>query len=238
MSIDMAESTLQIGLLLFPRLTQMDLTAPYEVFARARSVEVSLIGTTRSAQPVRSEWGLAIQPTHTLETAPALDVICVPGGRGVNALLEDDTVLEFLRRQASGARYVTAVCTGALLLGAAGLLRGYRATTHWLSMDLLKMFGAEPVSQRVVVDRNRVTGAGVSAGIEFALRLVAALRSEGEAREIQLMLEYDPAPPFASGSPRVAEPTTIDRVRADRAESQAERRRLAERAAARLHGRE
>jgi cyclohexyl-isocyanide hydratase len=193
---------LSVGMLLFEGATQLDLTSAYEVFARMPGTRVSLVALAR--EPVRTEWGLTITPERALSEAPQFDVICVPGGWGVNALLTDARVLEFLRAQGEGARYITSVCSGALLLGAAGLLRGYRATTHWMSLDLLPLFGATPVAERVVRDRNRITGAGVTAGIDFALVLAAELFGEDVAQRIQLAIEYDPHPPFDSGSPRSA----------------------------------
>jgi len=153
-----------------------------------------------------------------------LDVICVPGGWGVNALLTNDSLLDFLRVQGETARYVTSVCTGALLLGAAGLLRGYRATTHWMSLELLPLFGATPVAERVVRDRNRITGGGVTAGIDFGLVLAAELFGESEAQRIQLAIEYDPHPPFDSGSPRSASEGVRDDVLRASESSLAQRR--------------
>ena len=135
---------------------------------------------------------------QSFESAPALDVICVPGGPGVDSMMEDELLLQFLRERAPSARYVTSVCTGALVLGAAGLLRGYRATTHWLSHELLALFGAIPVNERVVIDRNRITGGGVTAGIDFGLTVAGEVFGTAVAHEIQLMLEYNPSPPFAS----------------------------------------
>jgi cyclohexyl-isocyanide hydratase len=223
---------IHIGLLLFPNLTQLDATGPYEVFARIPGARMHL--AAKAATPVASDQGLAIVPTATLDDTPPLDVVCVPGGVGVNTLLEDDEVLEFLRRQADGARFVTSVCTGALALGAAGLLRGYRATTHWMALEFLRAFGAEPVAERVVVDRNRITGAGVTAGIDFAIAIAQRLVGEEWARAIQLQIEYDPAPPFDSGSPRSADPALVARVRAAGNAGQEERRHIVERAAARL----
>src|SRR5881628_650803 len=164
---------LQIGLLLFPRLTQLDLTGPFEAFARIPNATVHLVA--KSLEPVVSDVGLVLRPTMALASCPTLDVLCVPGGPGVNDLLIDTEVLEFLRRQADRAQYVTSVCSGALVLGAAGLLVGYRATTHWASLDLLSQFGATPVKTRVCIDRNRVTGGGVTAGIDFALYLAGEL---------------------------------------------------------------
>ena len=185
--------TTRIGFVLFPRLTQLDLTGPYEVFGRLPDAQVLLVGPQ-----ARSDTGLRLQPDADFAGTPQLDVLCVPGGPGVNAAMEDDVLLSFLRRQAQGAAWITSVCTGALVLGAAGLLDGYRATTHWLSLDLLPRFGAIPVRERVVIDRNRATGGGVTAGIDFGLRLAAELRGEKVAKEIQLLMEYDPAPPYAA----------------------------------------
>jgi len=163
-----------------PALTQLDLTGPFEVFGRLSDAQVLLVGD----REVRSDTGLFLRPDVGLADAPQLDVLCVPGGPGVNAAMEDAALLAFLRSQAERATWVTSVCTGALVLGAAGLLRGYRATTHWLSLDLLAPFGATAVRERVVVDRNRVTGGGVTAGIDFGLRLAAELRGERAAKEI------------------------------------------------------
>jgi len=218
----MAQHSLTVGLLVFPDLTQLDLTGPYEVFSRAPGMRVVLVGTRPG--PIRSEWGLSLGTDCTLDEAPPLDVLCIPGGVGVNALLPDDAVLDFVARRGASAAWVTSVCTGALVLGAAGLLRGYRATTHWLSLDLLPEFGAIPTEARVVRDRNRITGGGVTAGIDFALTLVAELRGREVAERIQLMLEYDPEPPFRSGSPRGAPEALVGALRTDRVRIQRERR--------------
>jgi cyclohexyl-isocyanide hydratase len=196
------ETPLSVGMLLFDGVTQLDLTGPYEVLARMPQTRVSLVASTR--EPVRTEWGLTITPDLEISEAPQFDVICVPGGWGVNALLTDQTVLDFLRAQGAHARYVTSVCSGALLLAAAGLLRGHRATTHWMSLELLQLFGATPVSERVVRDGNRITGAGVTAGIDAAFVIAAELFGDAVAQSIQLAIEYDPDPPFDSGSPRTA----------------------------------
>ena len=193
---------LSVGMVLFPGLTQLDLTGAYEVLARMPGTRVHLMAST--LDPVQSEWGLTILPDVTFASAPALDVLCVPGGWGVDRHLDDEELLDFLRARGERARYVTSVCSGALLLGAAGLLRGYRATTHWLSLDLLTLLGAEAVRQRVVRDRNRVTGAGVTAGIDFGLALAAELFGPAVAQRIRLAIEYAPAPPFDSGSPDTA----------------------------------
>ena len=223
---------MNVGLVLFPNLTQLDLTGPYEVLSRLPGTTVRLVA--HSPAPVVSEKGLAIVPDCTFDSAPPLDIVCVPGGPGVNSMMEDDPLLEFLRAQGGQARWVTSVCTGALLLGAAGLLRGYRATTHWLSLDLLPLFGAEAVEERVVIDRNRITGGGVTAGIDFGLVIAAELFGKTVAREIQLMIEYDPAPPFDGGSRRTASAATVAHVTEARRAIQYERRVIAERAAARL----
>lgn len=223
---------LDIGLLLFPQITQLDMTGPWEVFTKLPDARVHLIWKT--LDPVRAGGGMAILPSMTMHDCPQLDVVCVPGGGGMNPLLTDDETLDFLRRQAPGARYVTAVCTGSLVLGAAGLLRGKRATTHWMSHEMLAAFGAQPVAERVVVDGNVVTGGGVTAGIDFALRLAAELFDEDLARRIQLGIEYDPQPPFDAGSPRSAGPALIESVRAAAANRQIEREAAVAEAARRL----
>jgi cyclohexyl-isocyanide hydratase len=203
--------TLEIGMLLFPRLTQLDLTAPYEVLHRIPEANVRLLWKDKA--PVRTDSGFALLPDTTLDDCPPLDVVFVPGGYGQVALMSDDAVLSFLRRQASAARYVTSVCTGALVLGAAGLLEGYEATTHWAYVDLLARFGATYVKKRVVRDRSRITAGGVTAGIDFGLTMAAELAGERVAKTIQLALEYDPEPPFASGHPDVADPELVAELR-------------------------
>ncbi len=223
---------LTVGMVLFDGLTQLDLTGPYEVLARMPDTRVHLVAATR--EPVRSEWGLALLPDATFDDAPPLDVLCVPGGWSVNARLADDALLAFLRDRGARARYVTSVCSGALLLGAAGLLRGYRATTHGLSLALLPLFGAVGVEARVVRDRDRITGAGVTSGIDFGLAVAAELFGVPVAQRIQLALEYAPAPPFDSGSPRAAPAAVRDAVTHASRRMLAERRTLVERAARRL----
>jgi cyclohexyl-isocyanide hydratase len=204
--------TRHIGLLLFPRVQQLDLTGPFEVFASLPGTRMHLIGWTM--EPVVSATGLVLLPTTTYADCPQLEVVCVPGGIGVNALLQDAPTLDFIRRQAMSARYVTSVCTGALVLGAAGLLRGKRATTHWASLDLLAAFGAVPTEGRVVRDGNLFTGGGVTAGIDFALTLVAELAGQTAAETIQLALEYAPEPPFQAGTPATASATVLAAARA------------------------
>ena len=224
---------MQIGLLLFPKLTQLDLTGPFEVFARMPGATVHLVWKT--LDPVTCDRGLRLLPSMTFAGCPQLDVICVPGGPGQIDLMEDDESLDFLRRQAAGAQWVTSVCTGALVLGAAGLLKGYRATTHWASHDQLALLGAVPVHERWVIDRNRVTGGGVTAGIDFALKLAAEIHGEATAKAIQLGIEYAPAPPFDAGLPERAGETVLARVRPAMA-PMIEKRLAATKAAARRLG--
>jgi cyclohexyl-isocyanide hydratase len=209
---------MRIGFLLFPGLTQLDLTGPYEVFARLPGAEVHLLW--KNAEPVRTEHGLALIPTTILEACPELDLLCVPGGPGVNELLTDGEVLAFLKRAAGSARWVTAVCTGSLVLGAAGLLAGRRATTHWMSREFLRDFGATPVEERVVVDGNVITGGGVTAGLDFAFQVVAEVAGREVAETIQLAIEYDPQPPFDAGTPRRAPQAIVDRAVAQAADRQ------------------
>ncbi len=204
--------TLHIGMLLFPRLTQLDLTGPFEVLHRVPEAKIHLVW--KDTQPVYSDSGLGLIPTTSFADCPPLDIVFVPGGIGQVALMSDAVVLDFLRLHGRTARFVTSVCTGALVLGAAGLLDGYNAATHWAFVELLPVFGACHVPGRVVVDRNRITGGGVTAGIDFALRLVAELAGEDLAKAIQLGLEYDPAPPFRSGHPDVADPALVAQLRA------------------------
>lgn len=228
----MTGDTLTIGLLLFPRLTQLDMTGPFEVFKRLPGAQVHLVWKT--LEPVYADTGLGLLPTTAIAACPKLDVICVPGGPGVGALMEDAEVLAFLRKAASEARYVTSVCTGALVLGAAGLLKGKRATTHWMSLPLLKAFGAEPTEARVVTDGNVITGGGVTAGIDFGLAIAGALYGQKAAEQIQLSIEYDPHPPFDAGSPRTADPAVVETARKHGAARQKEREAIVARAAARL----
>jgi cyclohexyl-isocyanide hydratase len=200
-----------IGLLLFPKMTQIDFAEPFEVFARLPDTTIHVVA--KSLDPVRTDRGLVLLPTVTCADCPPLDVVVVPGGPGQHDLTNDQVVLGFLRQQAAQAQYVTSICTGALALGAAGLLFGYRATTHWLSLPLLELYGATAVDQRVVVDGNRVTCGGCTAGLDFGLRLAAMLRGEAVAQQIQLQLEYSPAPPFQSGSPATAPKDIVEIVR-------------------------
>jgi cyclohexyl-isocyanide hydratase len=230
---DVAAPGLEIGLLLFPRLTQLDMTGPFEVFSRLPGARTRLVWKTKDA-PVRSDTGLAMLPDLSFADCPRLDILCVPGGPGVAALMEDEEVLAFLRRQAAGARYVTSVCTGALVLGAAGLLKGRRATTHWASHDFLTALGAVPVQARVVRDGALFTGGGVTAGIDFALTIAAEVAGPEVAQAIQLQIEYAPEPPFTAGTPATAPAAVLDGARARGAAMRAEREALVGRVAARL----
>ncbi|MGX1097628.1 DJ-1/PfpI family protein [Amorphus sp. MBR-141] len=216
-----ASSPLQIGLLVFPKVQQLDLTAPYEVFASAPGTQVHLVW--KDLEPITSATGLTLAPTVTFADCPALDVICVPGGGGINALLTDAEVLDFVRRQAAGARLVTSVCTGSLVLGAAGLLKGRRATTHWNAHDMLSRFGAIPVDGRVVRDGNLITAGGVTSGIDFGLTVLAELFGELEAQTVQLAMEYAPAPPFSAGTPQEAPAEVLALARQRLAPMRAER---------------
>lgn len=218
-----------IGMLIFEDMTQLDFTGPWEVFSRLPGCEVKIM--SHSLQPVAAKGGLKFVPDTTIDGAPQLDLLFVPGGEGIAGLMEDRKVLEFLRRQAQHARYVTSACTGALVLGAAGLLKGYRATTHWNSVELLPVFGAVPAPGRVVIDRNRITGGGVTAGIDFALTIAREVAGEDAAKRIQLTMEYNPAPPFNCGHPRTADPAIVEAELRRRAPLQAARLEQAKRAA-------
>lgn len=203
---------LHIGFLIFPQMTQLDVTGPAEILSKIPGAKIHMIW--KDLSPVDADAGFSINPTTTFDTCPDLDVVCVCGGLGVVPLLDDEDILQFLRRQAEGAQYVTSVCSGSLLLGAAGLLQGYKAACHWAFRDMLKGYGAAPVAERVVRDRDRISGGGVTAGIDFGLTLTAELAGEELAQRIQLFVEYDPAPPFDCGSPEKAGPERVAAVRA------------------------
>ncbi len=203
-------SPIRISFLLFPNVTQLDLTGPAQVLSRLGNATVDLVAKTR--EPVPTDAGFALLPTATFADATQPDILCVPGGFGTQDAMEDEATMAWVRHAAVAATWVTSVCTGSLLLGAAGLLRGYRATSHWASHHHLAAFGAIPV-------HDRVTGGGVTAGIDFGLALTAAIRGEDHARLVQLSLEYDPAPPFDSGSPDRADAATRERYAAMAAKS-------------------
>jgi cyclohexyl-isocyanide hydratase len=223
---------IQIGILLYPNVTQLDATGPAQVLSRVPGAKLHMIWKTRD--PVPTDAGFSIVPTTTFADCPQLDVICVPGGGGQVEVMVDAEALEFLRKQAATARYVTSVCTGSLILGAAGLLKGYKSACHWAWRDMLKDFGAIAVAERVVRDRNRISGGGVTAGIDFGLTLAAELAGEEVAKSIQLVLEYDPQPPFDSGSPEKAGVERVKRIRERLAPLLESRRKANAEAAARL----
>jgi cyclohexyl-isocyanide hydratase len=201
---------LRVAFLVYPKVTQLDLTGPAQVLSRLSNARIDLVWKT--LDPVPTDSGFALLPTASFEEVQEADILCVPGGFGCIDVMQDDNALAWVRTVGESAQWVTSVCTGSLILGAAGLLRGYRATSHWAWRDYLGLFGAEPVVERVVFDRNRVTGGGVTAGIDFALALVAAIEGEESARAIQLGLEYDPHPPFDSGTPEKAGADLVRRV--------------------------
>jgi cyclohexyl-isocyanide hydratase len=223
---------LQIGSLLYEGLDQIDLTGPFEVLSRIPNSTYRIYA--KSHGPVRDVKGLRLTPDATLADAPPLDVLHVPGGFGQEALMEDEEVLAWIRHQAAGACSIFSVCTGALLCGAAGLLRGRRATTHWASLHLLAYFGAIPVDRRVVVDGSCVFAAGVTAGIDGALRLAAELRGDDVAQSIQLHIAYAPEPPFNAGTPESAPPAILQQAQRSLKGITAQREETARRVAARL----
>lgn len=216
--------TLTIGILCFPQVQQLDLTGPYEVFASAKGTQVRLVWKT--TEPVRASTGLWLKPDTAFAEASAFDVLCIPGGTGINALLQDEDVLAFVRAQAKDARYVTSVCTGSLVLGAAGLLVGRKATTHWYAHDLLAHFGAVPTEGRIVRDGNLITAGGITSGIDFGLAVVAELFGRQEAETVQLSLEYAPQPPFHAGTPEQAPAAIVAAAQQRLDGSRKERERL------------
>lgn len=223
-----------VAMLSYPGLTSLDLIAPHQ--ALSLLMEVHLVW--KDTEPVVSDSGITMHPSVSFADAPEdVDVLFVPGGRTQNQHAEDPEVLEFLADRGARARYVTSVCGGSLLLGAAGLLTGYRAATHWAARESLSPLGAEHVDARVVVDGNRITGGGVTAGLDFALTLLAEMFGDDAARTVQLMLEYDPAPPFDAGSPEKAGPELTARVREETAGVTEEFAVIAEGLAARGWGR-
>jgi cyclohexyl-isocyanide hydratase len=201
----------QIGMIIFDQMTNLDFVGPADVFARIRAAKVNVLAKTRD--PITTDSGTRVLPEMTLAEAPDLDLLFVGGGPGSTALMDDPEVMQFLTTRAPKAKYVTSVCTGALVLGAAGLLRGYKAATHWAAMEVLPLLGAIPVEQRVVVDRNRITGGGVTAGIDFGLTVVAQIWGEDMAKMIQLGQEYNPQPPFNAGSPKTAPADIVEHFR-------------------------
>jgi cyclohexyl-isocyanide hydratase len=226
------DTHLRIGSLLYEGIDQIDLTGPFEVLSRLPNSTYRIYGA--SAAPVHDLNGLWLKPDATLADAPPLDVLHIPGGPGQEALMENDEVLDWIRRQAAGAHSILSVCTGALLCGAAGLLKGRRATTHWATFHLLPYFGAIPIDERVVVDGAWVFAAGVTAGIDGALRLAAELRGDEAAQAIQLDMVYAPEPPFDSGTPKTAPAKIVEQARLSTRAFTARREQTARRIAATL----
>ncbi|PJZ75900.1 DJ-1/PfpI family protein [Leptospira neocaledonica] len=222
------QESFNIGLLIFPDITPLDFVGPYEVFSRMKNSKVYVIAETK--EPISSERGLFILPDTGLDENINLDLVLVPGGLGVNRLMENEKILNWLREKSKTSKYISSVCTGALVLASAGLLNGYKATTHWLSLDVLKLFPKIDVKEdRVVIDRNRITGGGVTAGIDFALQVVAEIQGQKAAEEIQLMIEYNPEPPFLSGHPKNANPDLVLETRSSRKKAQDLRKDIATR---------
>ncbi len=226
------ETHLQIGSLLFEGLDQIDLTGPFEVLSRIPNSTYRIFGKTTA--PVRDLRGLRLMADATLAEAPQLDLLHIPGGFGQEAVMDDEEILAWIRNQAADARCLFSVCTGALICGAAGLLKGRRATTHWASMHLLPFFGATVVNERVVADGNIVFAAGVTAGIDGALRVAADLRGDEVAQTIQLQIAYAPEPPFNSGTPETAPPAVLEAARLSARGITEQREQTARRIAARL----
>jgi len=226
------DTHLQIGSLLFEGIDQIDLTGPFEVLSRIPNTTYRIYGKT--VAPVRDRKGLRLTPDAVLADAPPLDVLHVPGGPGQETLMDDAEVLDWIRQQASGACSIFSVCTGALICGAAGLLKGRRATTHWTSFHLLPYFGAIPVDERVVIDGAWMFAAGVTAGIDGALRLAAELRGDEVAQIIQLQIAYAPEPPFDSGTPERAPFAIREQARQSARTITVQREQTARRIAAKL----
>lgn len=202
--------SITVGFLIFDNMQLLDIAGPYDAFKCVSEIDVHLISETM--QPVSTTSNITFHPTDSITTAKQLDVLCIPGGKGVNALLENQPVLDFIRNQSPKARYVTSICTGALVLGVAGLLKNRQATTHWTALNYLEYFGAKPSRERVVVDGKVITAGGVTAGIDFGLTLIAELFDIDTAKMIQLQLQYDPQPPFDCGTPEKAPQTLIDKI--------------------------
>jgi len=227
----LSAKTLEIGILFFPGMTQLDVTGPFEVLARLPGARIHLLW--KRIEPITSDVGLTLMPTTAFKDCPKLDVLCVGGGPGQMALMDDTEVMTFVAEAGATARYVTSVCAGCLILAGAGLLDGYRSACHWLSRDQLTILGAVPVADRIVMDRNRISGGGVTAGIDFAFRLAAELCGDDVAKRLQLFLEYDPKPPFDINE-RNAPAELIAEIRASARPMLEERLRSSERAMARL----
>lgn len=218
--------TTTIGFLVFPGMQLLDMAGPYEVYSSLSDCDIRMFWKTR--EPVTCSAGMRFYPTSILEDALPMDVLCIPGGVGINQLLTDEQVITWVQQQALSAQLLTAVCTGSLLFGIAGLLKGRRATTHWRYRDLLTEFGAISVKGRVVRDGNLITSTGVTSGIDLGLVVAEALRGQAAAEEVQLAMEYMPEPPFQAGNPETAPENIVEMVRHRTRNIYAERARIIE----------
>ncbi len=223
---------MQVNIVLVKDMVQLDITGPFEILARTPGWTVDLVAA--SMEPVRTDRGLAILPTRTRETAAPSDIFVVPGGTGIDHAMLDPAWIEYARREAGRARYVFGICTGSMLLAAAGVLEGRRAGAHWQARDLLAQFGVTPSDERMTVDGKFYTSGGVTSGIDAALRVVADVAGEETARKIQLAIEYDPAPPFSGGTPSTSPPAIVAAVLEGSRKRRAEREAMVAEAAARL----
>ena len=202
--------TIKAGFFIFDEMQLLDFAAPYDEFCSTPEIEVSLIGET--LKPITTTSGLSFAPDHDISTILPLDVLCIPGGDGVNQFINNEPVLEFFRKEAKKTRFVTSVCTGSLILGASGLLKGLKATTHWSAMEFLPLFGAIPVQERVVVDGHIITAGGITAGMDFGLVIIAKLLGQETAEKTQLLMQYDPEPPFDCGTPGKAPNALVEQL--------------------------
>lgn len=200
-----------IGLVFYPGMTALDMVGPQQVFSALPGVQIHRLWKT--LDPIATDDGMVILPDTTFENCPLLDVICIGGGLEQMAVVDDPKVLEFLQKQGSTAKFVTSVCGGSEFLAKAGLLKGYRAATHWMMREQLAQLGVEVETERVVIDRNRITGGGVTAGIDFGLTIAGILCGEEAAKMVELMLEYNPAPPFGVGSPEKAGADLVNKAK-------------------------
>ena len=214
--------TIKAGFFIFNEMQLLDFAAPYDEFCSTPEIEVSLI--SESLKPITTTSGLSFSPDHDISTILALDVLCIPGGNGVNRFLNNEPVLEFFRKETNEVRFLTSICTGSLILGASGLLKGRKATTHWSAMEFLPLFGAIPVEDRVVVDGHIITAGGITAGIDFGLVIIAKLLGQNTAKKTQLLMQYDPEPPFDCGTPEKAPKALVEQLQ--RKNSTDERRKL------------
>jgi len=230
----MSNQPIQIGIVYFPGMTQLDVTGPFEVFARLPNAKVHLLW--KRIETIVSDVGLPLLPTTTFSECPDLDIFCIGGGPGMTSIMDDDEVISFIREKGGSARFITSICAGALVLGSAGLVTGYKSACHWLMRDMLTSFGAIPVDKRVVVDRNRISGGGVTAGVDFAFRVAAEVCGEDVAKRLQLFLEYQPEPPFDI-TLQNAPPELLAKIKSDAAPWLRDRQAAVDRAAEKLRSR-